>query len=211
MWWDVSQDSFTYSLRYNPVDKDILFGRRRPTKREALRTLMTIYDPLRLLAAYMVQLKIQDMWRTGLDWDEQVKEEDDDNLYGRWLNWIKFLPDIERIRINRHYSAKINGTNQHKVELHIFVDGSELAYSTAAYFRIEDQNGADCKLIGGKTKVAPLKPLSIPRMELQAAVLGTRFKKSIIDDHTMEISRTVIWSDSETVLNWLRSDTRKHT
>lgn len=141
---------------------------------------MSIYDPLGFLAAYLVHLKmiLQDMWRIGIGWDEKIKENDDDGLHNRWQNWIKLLPEIEHISIDRHYSTKITTANPTRIELHVFVDAGELAYATVAYFRIEDEKGVDCSLIGGKTKVAPLKPLSVPRMELQAAVLGARFKNS---------------------------------
>lgn len=209
MWWSVKEDAFTYSLRYN---QDLLANTRRPTKREALRTLMSIYDPLGFLASYLVHLKIilQDIWRTGIGWDEQISEKDDDDIYDRWLNWIKYLPEIERIRIKRQYSDKISSTNSSRIELHIFVDAGEPAYATVAYFRIEDRYGVECCFIGGRTKVAPLKPLSIPRMELQAAVLGARFRNSTLKNHTLSVSRTVLWSDSSTVLSWLKSDLRKY-
>ncbi|XP_037047880.1 uncharacterized protein LOC119082466 [Bradysia coprophila] len=213
MWWQVQQDKFTYSLKFNPINKAILTGIRRPTKREALRTLMTIYDPLGFLAAYLVQLKmiLQDIWRAKISWDQQIPENDPDQLYTRWSFWIKQLPDIERVNINRHYSDKIVEMNPTKIELHVFVDASELAYATVAFFRIEDKVGVECALIGGKTKVAPLRPLSVPRMELQAAVLGARFKNTIVQNHTLKITRTIFWTDSSTVLSWLRSDLRRYT
>lgn len=213
MWWNVARDTFTYSLRYHPLNEDVLTGTRRPTKREILQTLMAIYDPLGFLAPFLVQLKIllQDIWRSGIGWDEKIKEQDDDNMYERWLNWIRHLPNIEKISIPRHFSNKINPTNPHRIELHVFVDASLLAYSTVVFLRIEDEDGVECCLVGGKTKVAPIKPLSVPRMELQSAVLGTRFRNCIQENLTLPIERTIFWSDSSTVLNWLKSDLRKYS
>lgn len=62
----------------------------------------------------------------------------------------------------------------------------------------------------GKTKVAPKKLLSIPRVELSAAVLGVRLCSLILDLHKLPITKQVFWSDSKTVLHWLRTDPRRH-
>ncbi|XP_055623138.1 uncharacterized protein LOC129766589 [Toxorhynchites rutilus septentrionalis] len=98
-----------------------------------------------------------------------------------------------------------------QLQLHVFVDASEAAYVAVAYFRIVDTNGTSkCALVTAKSKVAPLKHLSIPRMELQAAVLGTRLMRFILESHTVTITERYMWSDSTTVLAWLRADPRKY-
>ncbi|XP_055621991.1 uncharacterized protein LOC129765604 [Toxorhynchites rutilus septentrionalis] len=98
-----------------------------------------------------------------------------------------------------------------QLQLHVFVDASEAAYAAVAYFRIVDTNGTSkCALVTAKTKVAPLKHLSIPRMELQAAVLGPRLMRFILESHTVTITERYMWSDSTTVLAWLRADPRKY-
>lgn len=65
-------------------------------------------------------------------------------------------------------------------------------------------------LIGAKTKVAPLKTLSIPRLELKAAVLGIRLLEAIQNQHTITVHERHFWSDSSTVLAWIRSDHRRY-
>ncbi|XP_058828497.1 uncharacterized protein LOC131688312 [Topomyia yanbarensis] len=88
---------------------------------------------------------------------------------------------------------------------------SEEAYAAVAYLRtINTEGEPECTLVSAKTKVAPLKPMSIPRLELQAAVLGVRLKRCIIEGHTIPISRCVFWSDSSTVLAWIRADHRRY-
>ncbi|XP_058817850.1 uncharacterized protein LOC131681156 [Topomyia yanbarensis] len=98
-----------------------------------------------------------------------------------------------------------------RMELHIFVDASEEAYAAVAYFRIVPPDG-DIKvaLVAAKTKVAPLKPMSIPRLELQAAVLGIRLMKFILESHPVKIARRVLHSDSSTFLSWIRCDPRRY-
>lgn len=80
----------------------------------------------------------------------------------------------------------------------------------SAFFRIVDRSQVRCVLVSSKTKVAPLKPLSVPRLELQAALLGVRLAKSVAENHTLVIVRRFFWSDSTTVLSWLQSDQRKY-
>lgn len=66
----------------------------------------------------------------------------------------------------------------------------------------------NCTFIASKSRVAPIKHLSMPRLELTAALLGARLAKSIQGELTYSISKIVFWSDSMTVLSWVRSSSR---
>lgn len=211
MWWNTEideEDYFTYSLKFTKLDKDVVEGRRAPTKREVLRTLMTIFDPLGYLSHFLVYIKIllQDIWREKIDWDEPIPE----RLHKNWLTWFNLLPMVENVKIPRHYSPKLSKDNRTIIELHTFVDASIDAYCAVSYFRIEDENGVDCVLIGAKTKVAPQKPISIPRLELMATVLGARLTASLRKSHTLKIDKIFMWSDSMDALSWIHSDHRKY-
>lgn len=89
--------------------------------------------------------------------------------------------------------------------MHIFVDASEVAYSCVAYFRSETEGLVQVAFVCGKTKVAPLKTISIPRLELKAAVLGTRMLNTIKEQHSLPIVRQFLWSDAGVCLAWIRS------
>lgn len=90
------------------------------------------------------------------------------------------------------------------IQLHIFVDASPLAYSCACYFRIINAMGnIEVALVAAKAKVSPLKPMSIPRLELQACVLGTRMLKLVVDGHTLHVARRYLWTDSTTAYTWI--------
>ena len=207
MYWCTKADSFTFSLKYNKVDPLILKGKRAPTKREILRTLMSVFDPLGLISHFLVYVKIllQQIWRAKIDWDESIPND----MFKKWMIWVNALPQIEKVKIPRCYLQR-KVTANISVQLHIFVDASEEAYAAAGYFRFQDNEGIVTSLVCAKTKVAPQKPLSIPRLELQAAVLGTRLAESIVKIHTYRISNIVFWTDSRTVLSWLNSTPRNY-
>ncbi|XP_062535741.1 uncharacterized protein LOC134204945 [Armigeres subalbatus] len=111
------------------------------------------------------------------------------------------------------YAADLEMRNSYAledVEAHLFVDASEAACAAVLYLRCIQNSVPKCALIAGKTKVAPLKPISVPRLELQAAMIGTRMMDSVLRSLDIHVSRRYLWSDSSTVLCWLRSDSRRY-
>lgn len=97
------------------------------------------------------------------------------------------------------------------VELHTFCDASEKAYAAIAYSRAIYKDGRiNIRIIASKSYVAPLKPMSIPRLELQAAVVGARLADTIVKEAKIKFARKTFWSDSRTVLCWIRSDPKMH-
>lgn len=183
MWWSVAEDTFTYSLRFNKGEASVLNGDKIPTKRQLLRIIMSVYDPLGLLSHFLAYAKIlmQMIWRKGISWDDEIPSD----LQGFWLEWLKLLPKIETIQIPRYYFKSAIDIDSLNIELHTFVDGSEEAYAAASYLRAESNDGVICTLIGAKSKVAPLKHHSIPRLELLAAVLGVRLATNIQKEHSI--------------------------
>ena len=87
------------------------------------------------------------------------------------------------VKIPRCYFPGYDPDSYRSLQLHVFVDASEQAFAACAYFRIMGREGLRCCLVASKTKVAPLKPLSIPRLELMAAVIGVRLRKTIVENH----------------------------
>ncbi len=97
-----------------------------------------------------------------------------------------------------------------EIELHVFVDASEAAFAAVAYIRLKTFDKFEVIFVSGKTKCAPQKMLSVPRLELQGAVLGVRLKNTIVDAHDFKITKFYFWSDSSTVVQWIQSDSRKY-
>lgn len=94
------------------------------------------------------------------------------NLLSKWRKWINGLPKLERLYIPRCYRQcsilKVNA-----LQLHIFVDAGRDGYTAVGYFRYEQDEVIEVSLVGAKTRVTPLEYVSIPRLELQAAHLGS--------------------------------------
>ena len=202
MRWDPWVDCFTYVV--NPDCKQIAFSKRNPTKREVLRLVMSLFDPLGLLSHYIVKAKIllQDVWRTGQGWDDELSG----LPLKKWETWVTQLANIENLKIRRCYSPEMMTATQ--LQLHLFCDASEQAFSAVAYIRTTSESSIEISLVAAKSRVSPLKPVSIPRLELQAAVLAARLAETIKGHHDIKIHSTIFWTDSKTVLCWLRSDAR---
>lgn len=207
MWWETNTDNFTYSLRYHKMDEDIWKGKRSPTKREVLRAVMSIYDPLGLLSHVLIFPKIilQNIWRTESSWDEAISPD----LTDDWRKWLEILPRVERLKIPRWYgySSKVEA-----VDLHVFTDASKEAYAATVYIRFYDvdNNRIMVRLVAAKSRVAPLKYVSIPRLELMGAVIGARLAETVKTSLKIPIRKITFWTDSTCVLAWIQSDHRKY-
>ncbi|XP_052759036.1 uncharacterized protein LOC128202501 [Galleria mellonella] len=148
------------------------------------------------------RILFQETWRMGIGWDEELPA----LAKAKWQTWFASLAKIStEVTIPRYYQTKPAIESQ----LHILADSSELAYACVAFWRFIREDGTvHLSLVGGKARLAPLKPVSIPRLELQAALVATRFATYILEAHRIVTSKIFFWTDSLTVLKWLRSDAR---
>lgn len=206
LFWNDEQDELGFNTTMNRVPAEVRAQTRAPTKREALSAVMSIYDPLGLLSQYTVRAKIilQILWRHKMSWDEPIPAEEEE----LFADWLRHLTEITRLRLDRCYKFE----EQRHVELHVLCDASEQAYAAVAYWRICHEDGTvSVALVAAKAKVAPQRTQTIPRLELQAAVIGARLADTIKKEHRVSIARTIYWTDSTTVLHWIRDSTRKYT
>jgi len=203
--WNANADKFTFVINFKKIPASVTDGTKNPTKREMLKVLMSLFDPLGFLNNFVVIGKIlmQEVWRVELGWDDELSG----SQLEKWKNWIRDLPKIKNIQIPRCYSYYMK--NAYRRDLHVFCDASEKAFAAVAYMRIETPAGIEIAFVMSKSTVSPLKPMSIPRLELQAAVLGCRLAVTIKESHDLSIDKIFFWSDSKTVLCWLRSETRQ--
>ncbi|UYV79999.1 hypothetical protein LAZ67_18001367, partial [Cordylochernes scorpioides] len=194
--WIQSEDCFLYDVQ--SLEKTSV-----TTKREMLSFIAKLYDPLGWLAPVLVtgKIMVQRLWITGLHWDDPM----DESLIETWTNFRKELNFIASLRIPRWLGL---GRNTQGVQLHGFGDASEDAYAAAVYIRIPTDDGVSVKLLASKTKLAPIRKMSIPRLELCAALLLTRLMKYIMEELNIKMESATCWSDSTIVLSWLRTMSR---
>ncbi|KRY44482.1 hypothetical protein T03_15120, partial [Trichinella britovi] len=181
--------------------------KRRPeggnTKRQLLSVASSIFDPIGCLAPFLVRAKIlfQSLWERGLDWDEPLPED----VERPWLAWKSELDDLPLIRLPRAL-VPIPLDHVKRIELHAFCDASERAYGAVVYLRVEPSSGpAWVRLAAAKTRVAPVKRLSLPRLELMGALIAARLVRYVHGALRLDIHSLSCWSDSEVTLAWIQS------
>ncbi|XP_058979028.1 uncharacterized protein LOC131802654 isoform X1 [Musca domestica] len=203
--WLPKSDVFCFELKLHKVDEKILKLQKVPTKREMLSLNMSVFDPFGFLGDFMVTSKIimQNVWKSGIKWDEKLPSA----IYSRWKTWLEELPKLKDFKVPRCYS---NGFFNGIVDLHVFVDASEDAMAAVAYWRIVTNCGVSVVFVMGKTSCAPTRYHTIPKLELQAAVIGVRMKENILENHLKNINNIYFWSDSSTVISWIRSEHRTY-
>ncbi|XP_070138848.1 uncharacterized protein [Drosophila bipectinata] len=130
-----------------------------------------------------------------------------ESLAARWQRYLEHLPEVQHIRIPRWFGCDFS--NVISLQLHMFSDGSSLAYAACAYLRVLDTAGMiHTHLVAARTRVTPTKPLTIPRVELSGAVLATKLATWIQQQlHVLQMRVTVYyWSDAMIVLHWIYGD-----
>ena len=96
------------------------------------------------------------------------------------------------------------------IQLHVFCDASLLGYGAVAYIRIVSGDGAvNLSLVMGKARVSPMRPISVPRLELTAAVVGVKLGRLIINELEYQFDKVVYWTDSTTVLQYIANTTTR--
>ncbi len=169
------------------------------TRRIVLQQVMTIYDPLGIICPFTLKAKIllRNTWELKLDWDEPLPAQ----MRAQWVTFFEGLFQLEQLILERALTPK-NAVGQ--PWLILFSDGSEIAYGFAAYIRWKLQDGSYwCRLIMAKSRIAPLHRITIPRMELNAAVLSKRGRQIIESESRIVFEKTLHLIDSQTILSML--------
>lgn len=199
--WCVEDDTFTFSLEVS---------QRSCTRRGMLSLSSSVYDPLGFLAPVLLPAKIvlQELCRRNFGWDETVPQE----LRHHWTRWLEELDKLPEFKINRCIKPKGFG-NIMKAQIHHFSDASESGYGAVSYLRMQDnKNAVHVAFLTGKARVTPLKAVTIPRLELTAAVLAVRVDLMLRAELQIPLQESVFWTDSTSVLKYIKNeDKRFHT
>lgn len=193
MCWNLATDKFFYKLKACDGDE------KNWTKRKILSKIGKMYDPSGYLGPVIIRGKmiIQNLWKNDLDWDQSITGE----LKTDWTHFNQDLENVKLISVNR-WLGTMSGE---PMQLHGFCDASEKGYGAVIYSRVKVGQGYRTEIISSKSKVAPLKATTIPRLELCAANLLVNLLKSIIPIYNKNEGKLKVfcWSDSQIVLLWL--------
>ena len=155
VYWIAAEDMFTFCFHVPNKDMKI-------TKRNFLKVIASIFDPLGLLAPFILIAKaiMQEIWISGLDWDDDICSETSHKI----KSWLKDLDNVKNIKVYR--CIQMNSNNGHKSDLsvHTFVDASSIAYGAVVYIKTSDDKNISVSIVAAKGRVAPLQSLSTPRL-----------------------------------------------
>ena len=194
--WDHVKDTLVVSRDVDrPLDKAI-------TQRTVLSFVSSVFDPVGLVAPYTVsaRLLLKDVWKISVQsWDDELPED----IRDKFLEWHSGLPLLWQLTIPRCYFTE----PVDQIELHMFGDSSQDVFCAVGFLRarLASSHKTQISFIFGKARVAPMKALSMPKLELQAALLATRLKDDILTTLTVSNNHVYLWPDSTTVLKWLNS------
>lgn len=196
--WCIEKDVFKFriELRDSPM-----------TRRGMLSTISSIYDPLGFLAPVLLEGKrvLQDLCRENAKWDDPIPEQ----LNVRWRRWRSNLISLDKFEVPRCMKPNQFGPIE-KIEMHHFSDASENGYGQCSYLKMINRTGnIHCSLVMGKARVTPLKHVTIPRLELNAALVSAKIsnflKKELKYPHVEEH----FWVDSKIVLGYLNNEAKR--
>ena len=193
--WDINRDAITFSSALKEGS---------PNKRGILGTSTSLFDPAGFLAPFLLKPKLllQVLWMLGVDWDQTLDEEH----LKLWRKWLEAAKKVEEIKLDRCYNLSEEPVEE--IQLHLFCDASEKAFGAVAYLRFKYKTGGfHCCFVMAKSKVAPIKTVTLPRLELNSAVAAVRLYRTIIHEIDLPIVKTYFWSDSELTVQYISNKT----
>ena len=173
-----------------------------------LRLVAAVFDTIGFVAPFTVtaRLLLQDFWRVpGQQWDDQLSTDTAQKI----TEWINELPRLSEMTIpDSCFPVDVD-----QIELHVFADSSQEVFSAVGFLPKKAvcsyQQKSVFIVVIGKARVAPMKSLTVPKLELQAALPAARLCGDIHQALTRPTDNTFLWSDSTTVLQWLQSTAKQ--
>ena len=176
------------------------------TRRGVLSAVASVFDPLGFLAPFQLLGKqlLQRLCQENCGWDDDLP----DDLKMCWSRWLIELPKLVNLKIPRCFVPENFGAIK-RCELHHFSDASFNGYGQCTYLRIKNEdNNVHCSFVMGKSRVVPKKILTIPRLELAAAVTSVKVSNFLRTELTYKAVE-YFWSDSKIVLGYIKNDGKR--
>ena len=197
--WNTATDQFRLTISKLPLSENV-------TKRILVSDIAKVFDVLGWFAPATVNMKIllQRLWELRVEWDDSVPKE----IQDVWMRWRSELSALSSKCIPRCYFPR--EANISSIQAHGFSDASENAYAGVVYLRMVDSVGnVHTSLVMSKTKVSPIKRLSIPQLELCGAQVLARLLQHVKEVLQLPLSDVFAWTDSTIVLSWLTGNPRR--
>ena len=197
MQWNVETDKFFY---------DISIKEKPPTRRGMLSIISSVYDPLGFISPFVLRAKIiHQLCRQKLSWDEEIPEAE----HISWKKWLAELPTLTEFTVERCMKPE-NFCEIVNSQLHHFSDASESGYGAVSYIRMENGDGnIHCSFFIAKSRLTPVKPITIPRLELSAAAVAVRLDRMIRSELDVHVSNSFFWTDSTAVLRYVKNENKR--
>ena len=197
--WDVKSDELVFDI----ADVARLMKETSPTKRNAVSLATRFYDPLGVMSPITIRFKqlFQRLCELKVDWDDPLMG---DSL-GEWEVLTADLQEFSSIRVPRCCTSCPGDQSARSHSLQGYCDASLRAYAAVVYLRTEWDNGVIDRLLCAKTRVAPVKGFTIPRLELLSALLLARLVSTVQAalESEMEFSSVSCHTDSQVALFWI--------
>ncbi|XP_053597998.1 uncharacterized protein LOC128668657 [Microplitis demolitor] len=172
------------------------------TKRTILSETAQLFDPLGLISPIIVRAKVlmQDLWQEKIGWDDTLPPQ----IIHPWTTFRNELAQLSQLTIPRWLQLRSDNS---QVEIHGFSDASLAAMAAAVYVKVSSPSGSSTvTLVCSKTRVAPLHRLTIPRLELSAALLLSKLITRVQTTLQLQHAPVTLWTDSSVSLAWINSD-----
>ena len=197
--WDAESDVLKVRIGLNE---------KSCTRRGLLSMIGQTYDPLGIIAPFLLPARqlIQQACVAKLGWDDEIGTIP--GLELNWADWFGSLPELGYVHLNRCILAA--DKQPARIELHTFTDASSVGYGSCSYARVEYfDNSVQCCFVMGKSRVAPVKRVTIPRLELVAAVLGAKLSDLIRKELNVKFNAVYFWTDASVVLRYIRNSSAR--
>ena len=205
--WDENKDVFKYDFS----ELLTLAKTLKPSKRNVLRVLASFYDPIGMIQPILCRLKIlmQNIHKQKLGWDEELTCE----LKEVWDRSLLEIEEMGCVEVDRYFGIVDSESLVVRRELHGFSDASAEGYGTCVYVRsIYESGEISVKLLASKSRVAPLKTETIPRLELLGNLLLSRLITAVKNalNKCVKFDQVYLWTDSKVTLAWIKSPTKEY-
>ncbi|XP_025192629.1 uncharacterized protein LOC112592689, partial [Melanaphis sacchari] len=194
--WNPVLDEFRFNVIPTPV-------RPKLTKRTLLSDLNKVFDPIGFIAPILVKGKIflQQIWALKIDWDSPLSSD----IQDRWMSFHKDLEQLQDVSIPRKVLP-----NPDEFQIHGFCDASQEAYGACIYVRSRSSDNTwQVRLLCARSRVAPIKGSTIPRLELNGALVLTQLLQRLTESWEIDRYKCHLWTDSTVVLSWLNAQSNR--